>query len=663
ISAAALNQYSDELQQWQTALSENADILFYGCNVAAGQKGATFLNQIGELTGADIAASNDLTGHGQLGGNWQLEFSNGQIETRSPFQNSVAQDYKSVLQGKTLFKSGGDSLGNFRRASKTKHGINSVSNPEGSGKAVRFELRRTDPLSQNKHRAEVIPSVERAKFGQDYTYSFRMYFPNDWKADSSFEVVAQWHGTPDRNLGEPYRNPPASLRVSGNSFNLKQAWDADRVTNTKDKSSHGSRTTNLGALKKGEWIDWKFEIKWSYKADGVFRVYRDGKLVFNKTGPNTFNDNLAPYPKIGIYKPDWTARPQKSSTSRRVYYADDYTITTGHGKGASIQSIPEQKPQSPSTGGGGNSGKGGNSGNAGNSGSAANRFSQPQNSDIIRVEAESLQLSNYRVEHNSFASGRKMIGLRGRGSKETGRAVYVHKGSRGTYNLDLKYYDEKDGAGQFQVQLNGKTLDRWTLNGRSNSDTLNAQTLRTRTVRGLTLKAGDRLTIIGTENRGEHARLDALELKPTSQAGSIDRVGQNNSGSNNNHRQTYQAENAKLIGVDTRWAKNRAQGNRYVKFDRSTGDSIEWTIDVPKAGRYRLDWRYSQGDKVSRSPLQLVVNGKTDRYSPKFSSTGGWNNWRLDRDTVYLKKGSNKVRLRASGKTQVNIDSLNVVAV
>ncbi|MGK7912706.1 MAG: DUF4347 domain-containing protein, partial [Synechococcus sp.] len=41
ISAAALNQYSDELQQWQTALSENADILFYGCNVAAGQKGAT----------------------------------------------------------------------------------------------------------------------------------------------------------------------------------------------------------------------------------------------------------------------------------------------------------------------------------------------------------------------------------------------------------------------------------------------------------------------------------------------------------------------------------------------------------------------------------------------------------------------------------------------
>jgi hypothetical protein len=57
-----LEAYHNQLQQWQTALSEDADINIYGCNVAQGVTGQAFIQQLAHLTQADIAASNDLTG-------------------------------------------------------------------------------------------------------------------------------------------------------------------------------------------------------------------------------------------------------------------------------------------------------------------------------------------------------------------------------------------------------------------------------------------------------------------------------------------------------------------------------------------------------------------------------------------------------------------------
>jgi hypothetical protein len=71
-----LPQYENLLQGWRNALSEKADILLYGCSVAAGS-GSDFVARLGELTGADFAASGDRTGRG---GNWNLEFAKGDIE-------------------------------------------------------------------------------------------------------------------------------------------------------------------------------------------------------------------------------------------------------------------------------------------------------------------------------------------------------------------------------------------------------------------------------------------------------------------------------------------------------------------------------------------------------------------------------------------------------
>jgi len=103
-----LNNYGSELQQWGKALKSGADILLYGCNVAEGEQGAAFVKQFSQLTGADIAASTDLTGNAALGGDWNLEVNTGEISTPLALVNTgeistslvmptATQAYNSVL--------------------------------------------------------------------------------------------------------------------------------------------------------------------------------------------------------------------------------------------------------------------------------------------------------------------------------------------------------------------------------------------------------------------------------------------------------------------------------------------------------------------------------------------------------------------------------------
>ncbi|MCA5919745.1 putative Ig domain-containing protein [Pectobacterium brasiliense] len=59
-----------------SALTESGDLLLYGCEVAQ-NSGQSFVSLLAQITGADIAASNDTTGQG---GDWNLEIQTGIIE-------------------------------------------------------------------------------------------------------------------------------------------------------------------------------------------------------------------------------------------------------------------------------------------------------------------------------------------------------------------------------------------------------------------------------------------------------------------------------------------------------------------------------------------------------------------------------------------------------
>ncbi|ELS04466.1 glucose/sorbosone dehydrogenase [Xenococcus sp. PCC 7305] len=91
-----LAQYTQEIQSWNTALTEDADILIYACNLASASDGLAFVEQFGQITGADIAASDDLTG--SYKGDWDLEITQGTIEAQSILDPLVASQYSETLE-------------------------------------------------------------------------------------------------------------------------------------------------------------------------------------------------------------------------------------------------------------------------------------------------------------------------------------------------------------------------------------------------------------------------------------------------------------------------------------------------------------------------------------------------------------------------------------
>ncbi|MBL4834231.1 MAG: VCBS domain-containing protein [Pseudomonas sp.] len=102
IGASTLDQFSPELARWGQALNQNADILIYGCNLAYDSTGQRLLGDLALLTGADIAASNDLTGHASLSGDWDLEYSSGNIETSVIADADLQELWLGTLATETL---------------------------------------------------------------------------------------------------------------------------------------------------------------------------------------------------------------------------------------------------------------------------------------------------------------------------------------------------------------------------------------------------------------------------------------------------------------------------------------------------------------------------------------------------------------------------------
>jgi Tol biopolymer transport system component len=97
VDSSTLEHESDLLQSWAAVLAPDAGILFYGCNVAAGKTGRQFVQRFSQLTGADVAASNNLTGSAALGGDWELEVKIGNVEAPIAFGAETVGAYNAVL--------------------------------------------------------------------------------------------------------------------------------------------------------------------------------------------------------------------------------------------------------------------------------------------------------------------------------------------------------------------------------------------------------------------------------------------------------------------------------------------------------------------------------------------------------------------------------------
>jgi len=97
----SLQTMADAVAGWGKSLSSDADLLFYGCDIAASPVGVAFLQQLSQLTGADVAASSDPTGASELGGDWILESTVGDIETGIAPSKQLQQTWEALLVAPT----------------------------------------------------------------------------------------------------------------------------------------------------------------------------------------------------------------------------------------------------------------------------------------------------------------------------------------------------------------------------------------------------------------------------------------------------------------------------------------------------------------------------------------------------------------------------------
>ena len=106
LNLSNIETYRNYLEEWfalpaeansNSQITAKPEILLYGCNVAATEAGIAFVQKLSHITGAEVAASDNLTGNAALGGDWELEVSTGKIETALAFSAEAREAYSGVL--------------------------------------------------------------------------------------------------------------------------------------------------------------------------------------------------------------------------------------------------------------------------------------------------------------------------------------------------------------------------------------------------------------------------------------------------------------------------------------------------------------------------------------------------------------------------------------
>jgi hypothetical protein len=113
LSADNVAQRSVLLADIGKDMNVGGDILIYGCYTAEGDRGLSFVDSLAQLTGRDVAASNNRTG---VGGDWDLEIATGKIESANVLSTLSMSEYQWGLATWTATNNANTGVGSLRAA-------------------------------------------------------------------------------------------------------------------------------------------------------------------------------------------------------------------------------------------------------------------------------------------------------------------------------------------------------------------------------------------------------------------------------------------------------------------------------------------------------------------------------------------------------------------
>jgi alpha-glucuronidase len=133
-----------------------------------------------------------------------------------------------------------------------------------------------------------------------------------------------------------------------------------------------------------------------------------------------------------------------------------------------------------------------------------------------RIEAESMQLDGFvpiDIEPWENASGRKAIECQ----KVSGCSAKFHFNlAADSYEIDIRYFDQNNGASKFRLLINDHPIDEWIADDHFPATKPNGDSSTWRRMPPTTLHPGDEIRIEGFPDAQEHAPLDYIELRSAS---------------------------------------------------------------------------------------------------------------------------------------------------
>lgn len=179
-----VNDYSSEIVRWQASLAEGADLLLYGCDLASSESGRQLIEELGGLCQCDVAASVDATGQASRGGDWELEYRIGDVETELVIGAELQRQWTGSLATFTVTTTADDfSVGTLRWAigqANANGGLDTINfNIPDSDLGHRYY--RDDGLAGSLSTVAVTALNDGAilDFDPDYPYAAHSWFQID----------------------------------------------------------------------------------------------------------------------------------------------------------------------------------------------------------------------------------------------------------------------------------------------------------------------------------------------------------------------------------------------------------------------------------------------------------------------------------------------------
>ena len=210
----------------------------------------------------------------------------------APSLQSTTYTFEKLSNGWRLMSP--DKPYSITRSETTRH-------PGGS--SIRFELRGGDAWNE-----QVEPSFRSEISTDEYVamdsvqwYGFSLLIPNDFPIEDNRCVIGQWHDKAKTQMGEPNKSPEVAQRFRNGRFYVTVRHSTERIVADPDKVAEEIvfETTHFPL---GQWSDFVYQIKWSYRGDGFVNGWMNGKQIIQYRGPVGYNDDIGPVFNFGLYR-------------------------------------------------------------------------------------------------------------------------------------------------------------------------------------------------------------------------------------------------------------------------------------------------------------------------------------------------------------------------